>query len=308
MTQPWIVAVPPEMNGLRLDAALAALMPRRSRAAWQDAIGSGYVSVEGRPARAAQRVRGGQEIGLTLPEVRPHVVPSDLVLPIIYQDDDLVVLDKPAGMVVHPAPGWSGATLVDALLRDDLVTANDEGDEGDEAGEQSRPGIVHRLDKDTSGLLVVARHRVAQAHLAAQFKERTIRKRYWALVDGHPHPAAGAVEAPIGRDPRYRARMAVVAGGRAARTTYRTRRLLPNHALLDIGLETGRTHQIRVHMAAIGHPVAGDGLYGAHPVTIPLGRQYLHAYHLELDSPSTGERLSFESALPPELAAIADLE
>ncbi|GAC1401019.1 MAG: RluA family pseudouridine synthase [Chloroflexota bacterium] len=299
--------VPPEQADRRLDAVLAALWPERSRAAWQDAIAAGQVTLDGQTVRAAHRARQGQRLVAVLPAPAPRVAVVGHLPEILYQDGDLVVFDKPAGLVVHPAPGYTEETLVDALLAGSLITGPTDDDEA--AGEETemdveRPGIVHRLDRDTSGLLVVARHRGAQAHLAAQFKERTVRKRYWALVEGHPQPAAGAIEAPLGRDPRYRARIAVVVGGRPSRTTYRTRESFARHTLLDVGLETGRTHQIRVHLAAVGHPVAGDPLYGVRPPTIPLGRQFLHAYHLELDSPSSGERLVFDRALPPDLRAI----
>jgi 23S rRNA pseudouridine1911/1915/1917 synthase len=324
------VTLGPEQAGRRLDAVLAEGWPEQSRAAWQELIAAGLVTLDGKPAKAAQRVRAGQRIVVAargpLQGSAPHA-PARPVLPlVVYEDEDMVVVHKPAGLVVHPAPGHVGTTLVEALLGHSLAAAGDAGaerlssapaDDADADGEpdgpaeawgldEERPGIVHRLDKDTSGLLVVARHRAAQAHLSAQFKARTVRKRYWALVEGHPRPPAGAIEAPIDRDPRYRARMAVVAGGRAARTTYRTRETFAAHALLDVGLETGRTHQIRVHLASIGHPVAGDPLYGVRPPTIALDHQFLHAYRLELDSPSRGERLVFEAALPPDLQTVLD--
>jgi len=211
----------------------------------------------------------------------------------MYEDEDLLVVDKPAGMTVHPGPGHSAHTLVNAVLArcPDLRGV----------GGQGRPGIVHRLDKDTSGLIIVARNELAHLSLSRQLKERRVEKGYLALVHGHVEPPEGVIEAPIGRDPRHRKRMAVVEGGREARTGYRLARYLDSYTLVEVTPHTGRTHQIRVHFAALGYPVVGDGVYGR-PSPV-LGRQFLHAFRLAFRHPRTGEALRLEAPLPADLRA-----
>jgi 23S rRNA pseudouridine1911/1915/1917 synthase len=221
------------------------------------------------------------------------LLPESIPFGILYEDGDVLVIDKPAGLPVHPAPGHPGHTLVNGLLAY-LSTLPDTGD-------ALRPGIVHRLDMDTSGVMLVAKNRVAHAHLAEQFKSRSVTKVYLALVRGRLSPENGAIEAPIGRDPRNRKRMAVVTEhrGRPARTGYHVVRYTDSYTLLEVAPETGRTHQIRVHLAAIGHPVVGDTTYG---VSSPhLSRQFLHSSRLGFHLPGTGEHVEFESELPADL-------
>ena len=310
------IPTPPHAANLRLDRYLAELYPALGRSAVARAITAGAVTVNGAAAKPGQRLRAGDliegEIAET-PPVGPAPVAEAIPLDIVYQDDDLLVIDKPPGLVVHPAPGHPSGTLVNAILglwRDPLpaesaVGADDTGDGEDGDGDGQRPGIVHRLDRETSGLLVVARTAAAQRALQRQMAARTTLKQYLALVLGRPDSDRGAIEAPIGRDPRDRKRMAVVATGRPSVTHFRVAESLPGHTLLDVTLETGRTHQIRVHLAAIGHPVAGDPLYGRREgalARLGLRRQFLHAYRLDIDHPTTGQRLSFRRDLPPDLA------
>jgi 23S rRNA pseudouridine1911/1915/1917 synthase len=278
--------------GARLDKFLGERCPELSRTHAQKLIGDGMVTVNGRVARAGLKLNTGDKIDITIPPEAPsHLTPEAIPLKIIYEDNDLMVIDKPAGLAVHPAPGHPAHTLVNAVLGHLPEIAGNE--------ESRRPGIVHRLDKDTSGLILVAKNRLAQADIAGQFKSRTVSKSYLALVKGRLSPEAGIIEANIGRDPRNRQRMAVVTGGRAARTEYRVIKYIGDYSLLEIKPETGRTHQIRVHLAAIGFPVVGDATYG---VTSPhLARQFLHAGKIGFNLPSTGEYVEFESSLPPDL-------
>ena len=279
-------------SGERLDKYIAAERPELSRSHVQKLISDGLVTVNGRPAKGSQKLKAGDTIGVVVPEPETSSVePEDIPLNIVYEDADLLVVDKPPGLTVHPAPGHPSHTLVNAVLAHypDLQGA---------AG-STRPGIVHRLDKDTSGLMVVAKNQAAHHSLSAQMKARSVKKRYLVLVHGHLTPSTGTIEAPIGRDPRNRKRMAVVSGGREARTSYRVAKYLDNYTLLEVSLETGRTHQIRVHLAAIGFPVVGDETYGRRsPV---LKRQFVHARHLGFRLPSTGEYVEFDSELPEDL-------
>ena len=221
---------------------------------------------------------------------------EDIPLRVVYEDGDLVVIDKPAGMVVHPAPGHGSGTLVHALLG--------RGGAWSAAGGEARPGIVHRLDKGTSGLIVAARTDVAHRALAAQLADRTLSRTYLAVVDGRLRDDAGELEGPIGRHPRDRKRMAVVAGGRFARTRYQVVERKRTHTLLRCDLDTGRTHQIRVHLAALGHPVAGDADYGARAQGAPRApRPMLHAWRLRLRHPRDGREMSFEAPPPPDFEA-----
>jgi 23S rRNA pseudouridine1911/1915/1917 synthase len=278
--------------GIRLDKFLGEKCPELSRTHAQKLIAEGLVTVNGRVARASLKLDTGDKIDVTIPPEAPgHLTPEAIPLKIIYEDNDLMVIDKPAGLTVHPAPGHPAHTLANAVVGHLPELAEDD--------ESLRPGIVHRLDKDTSGLILVAKNRVAQANLSEQFKSRLVSKHYQVLVKGKLKPETGIIEANIGRDPRNRQRMAVVTKGRAARTEYRVIRYIGNYTLLEIKPETGRTHQIRVHLAAIGFPVVGDATYG---VPSPhLVRQFLHAAKIRFQLPSTGEYVEFQSPLPPDL-------
>jgi 23S rRNA pseudouridine1911/1915/1917 synthase len=276
-----------------------------SRSYVQKLISDGRLTADGMPIRANTIVGTGAELRLDVPApVALDVAPDrDIKLAVVYEDADLLIIDKPAGLVVHPAPGHSDGTLVNALL------AHGEGETwGGIAGVQ-RPGIVHRLDRDTSGLLMVARHDAAQASLMAQLKARRIKKTYQALVQGSVAAAVGRIEAPIGRDPKHRTRMGVVPDGRPSVTGYRVRERFDAWTLLELDLVTGRTHQIRVHLDAIGHPVAGDPVYGtgtSRRGPDGLARLFLHAWRLELTSPSDGHLIRATAPLPPELETVLD--
>jgi len=279
-------------SGVRLDKFVGDRCPELSRTHAQRLIGDGCITVNGQAARASLKLGIGDKVRVTIPPTPPSPLsPEAIPLNIIYEDDDLLVVDKPAGITVHPAPGHPGHTLVNAILSHYPHLAD--------ISDSLRPGIVHRLDKDTSGLMLVAKNRAAQANLAEQFKARSIVKAYQALVKGKLTPESGIIEAAIGRDPRNRQRMAVVSRGREARTDYRVIKYIGGHTLLEVTPETGRTHQIRVHLAAIGYPVVGDPVYG---VKSPyLSRQFLHACRLGFNLPSTGEYVEFTSELPEDL-------
>jgi 23S rRNA pseudouridine1911/1915/1917 synthase len=303
-------AVEGDMVGMRVDRALAKLYPRLSRTRAQAHIKAGRVHVNGKPVKPGVVLEYGQQLDI-LPrdesaesddeEARGERPAAEAIpLAIVYEDEHLLVVDKPAGLVVHPAPGHEAGTLVNALLAHapDLDTTED----------ISRPGIVHRLDKDTSGLMVVAKDAETHTALAEQMQARSMVKRYIAMVEGHLAVPEGVVDAPMGRDPRFRQKMALVPltrGGREARTRFRVVRSLRGRTLLDVQLETGRTHQIRVHMAAIHHPVVGDTVYGRPQPPMPP-RQFLHAAHLEFEHPATGEWLLFDAPLPPDLASFLE--
>jgi len=290
------LVVSAEDAGTRLDRLITDKLPELSRVRVQALIDAGAVLVDGSPVRASYKPRAGERIEVTVPELRPSdLVPeASIPLTIVYEDDDLLVVDKPAGLVVHPAPGHASGTLVNALLAHVPGLATAAGDE--------RPGIVHRLDKDTSGLIVVAKHERARRHLAAQLHDRRMDKRYVALVDGAPPSKSGTIEAPIGRDPRHPQRMAIVASGRDAVTHFRIVEGYRRHALLECKPVTGRTHQIRVHLASIGCPVAGDQTYGRKPPSLPLDRHFLHAERLTMRL-LDGTSRTFEAPLPAELEA-----
>ena len=271
-----------------------------SRSYVQKLISDGRLTSAGAALRANAIVGAGTELRLEIPEPTPlDMNPApEIQLDVVYQDDDFLIIDKPAGLVVHPAPGHADGTLVNALLAHGGGSAW-----GGIAGVQ-RPGIVHRLDRDTSGLLMVARNDRAQASLMAQLKARRIKKTYLALVQGSVSAAVGRIEAPIGRDPKHRTRMAVVPDGRPSVTGYRVRERFADWTLLELDLVTGRTHQIRVHLQAIGHPVAGDPVYGtgtSRRGPAGLGRLFLHAWRLELTAPSDGRLIRATAALPSEL-------
>ncbi len=299
----WQIA--PEEAGERLDRAIAARLSDVSRSYAANLIDAGAVTVNGTPAdKSSLKLRTNDIVRVDIPAPQPSgLLAENIPLKVIYEDADLLVVDKPAGMVVHPAPGHSGGTLVNALL------AHVPGIELD-MGDEARPGIVHRLDKDTSGLLVVAKQRAAHENLSRQMAAHTMLKEYAAVVAGKPRQLKGIIEAPIARDPRDRHRMAVVEGGRPARTRYAIERDLDRYTLIKATLETGRTHQIRVHMASIGHPVLGDPVYGKRTLrdaaAFGLTRQFLHAQRLGFTLPSTGEWREFISELPGDLRVILE--
>ncbi len=288
-------------QGTRLDKYVSEQYPELSRTQTQKLISDGYIKVNDRVAKAGLKLSVGDRLTISLPPPAPSsLLPEAIPLSIIYEDDDLLVLDKPAGLTVHPAPGHSSHTLANAILSH-LSSLPD-------AGDWRRPGIVHRLDKDTSGVMLVAKNSAAQLSLANQFKARSVAKAYLVLVKGQLTPEDGVIEAPIGRDRRHRQRMAVVTEdkGREARTRYHVINYIGNYTLLEVRPETGRTHQIRVHLAAIGFPVVGDKVYGVKSAY--LSRQFLHACRLGFHLPSTGEYVEFTSELPPDLAqALKDI-
>lgn len=285
----------------RLDAYLAAVHPALSRSRWKQLIEAGRVLLNGAPVlKANAALAPGDELRCTIPAAESvGLVPAAIPLDILHEDADLIVLNKPAGLVVHPAPGHAADTLVNALIHH---CADLRG-----IGGELRPGIVHRLDKDTSGALVVAKNEQAMAKLVAQFSARAVGKEYLALVWGTPRPPSGAVELPIGRHPAHRQKMAVVARGRPALTRYELLAAGPLAALLRLRLETGRTHQIRVHMARLGHPVVGDATYGRARHGLPPGlaipRQMLHAHVLRLVHPRDGRPLEFTAPPPADFLA-----
>jgi 23S rRNA pseudouridine1911/1915/1917 synthase len=293
---------------LRLDRYLMEHLPDQSRASIQRLIQGGRVLLAGRPARPAARVRDGDPIVIEFPDPAPeHLVPEAIPLQIVHEDAAFLVVSKPAGLVVHPGAGRRTGTLVHALLSLEVGLST--------AGGSGRPGIVHRLDRDTSGLLVVARNDAAHRNLAAQFEARKVVKLYDALVWGRPAPAKGRIEAPLGRHPVARTRMAVRAGGRSAITEYRSVESLGALTLLEVGILTGRTHQIRVHMKHLGHPIVGDAEYGGarraglrdaelRAALESFDRLALHARRLEFLHPLSGEPLRFEAPLPGDFAEL----
>jgi 23S rRNA pseudouridine1911/1915/1917 synthase len=287
-----------DRDGERLDLFIARRLPDLTRSRVRRLIDEGLVTIDGRlPAKAGVALETGQRVAVTLPPPEPTALqPEAIALRIVYEDADLLVIDKPAGLTVHPAPGHAAHTLVNALLAHYPALAG--------VGGEGRPGIVHRLDKDTSGLIIVAKNDAAHASLTRQLKQRHVEKTYLALVRGRPDPPEGVIDAPLGRHPKQRKKQAVVEGGRAARTRYRVRRALDGFSLLEVHPETGRTHQIRVHLASIGHPVAGDVLYGRGVAPPGLRRHFLHAYRLAFSHPRTGDRLQLEAPLPDDLVAV----
>jgi len=289
---PEVYSLVADRQGVRLDKYVSEKCPELSRTHAQRLIADGCITVNDRTVRASTALNIGDRLTIIIPPATlGPPAPEAIPLNIVHEDDDLLVIDKPAGLTVHPAPGHPSHTLVNAILNylPDLTST----------GDPLRPGIVHRLDKDTSGLMLVAKNDAAQANLIHQFKTRSVVKAYTVLVRGHLTPDSGVIEAPIGRDPRHRKRMAVVAGGREARTEYYVIEHIDNYTLLEVRPETGRTHQIRVHLSAIGYPVVGDKVYG---VKSPhIARQFVHASRLGFKLPSTGEYVEFTSELPPGL-------
>jgi len=291
--------VAPEEAGKRLDVALALVFSEFTRSAIQRLIEEGNVTIEGRKERSNYKVKLNQAMVVTLPAAVPSVAqPEDIPLCIVYEDGDLIVIDKSQGMVVHPAAGNYTGTLVNALLYhvDDLSGI----------GGEQRPGIVHRLDKDTTGLLVVAKNDKSHVALQQQLSTRTMKREYVALVHGALKTDTGTVDAPIARHPQRRKEMAIVKDGRLAITHYTVEERLIGYTVVCLQLETGRTHQIRVHMASIGHPVVGDAVYGPQKSPFALPGQMLHARKLGFLHPSSGERMTFESKVPQVFLELLD--
>ena len=306
MSQRRTLPVPEGLDGLRLDAAIARLFGL-SRATAAQLVDAGDVVVDGAVRGRSDRVREGALLDVALPSAAPPVVVVPEVVPgltVVHEDDDILVVDKPVGVAAHPAQGYEGPTVVGGLAA--------AGHRLSVHGPAERQGIVHRLDVGTSGLMVVAKSERAYTALKAAFKERTVDKIYHALVQGHPDPSAGTIDAPIDRHPTSPARFAVVAGGRDSVTHYTTLEAFRAASLLEVRLETGRTHQIRVHFSAVRHPCVGDVMYGADPTLsarLKLTRQWLHAMRLAFDHPDDGRRVEFASHYPDDLAqALATLE
>jgi 23S rRNA pseudouridine1911/1915/1917 synthase len=291
-----------EPQAQRLDKFLVDCLPELSRSRIQNLIKDGFVQVDGaKPHKAGQMLEGHAFIQVTLPAPEPsNLIPEAIPLEIIFENDDLLVVNKPAGMVVHPAAGHQAGTLVHAAL------AHAPGMEG--IGGEQRPGVVHRLDKNTSGLILLAKNDQTHRWLQDQFRLRKIQKTYLALVDGRPPTPNGRVEAPIGRDLKARKKMAVVPPekGRPAVSEYHTVETFEAHTLLEVHPITGRTHQIRLHLAFLGCPVAGDTIYGKRHSTIPMGRHFLHAMRLTVRLRHAQQLSTFEAPLPPELTTLLD--
>jgi 23S rRNA pseudouridine1911/1915/1917 synthase len=298
-----LLPVPDGLAGERIDVALSRMLGlSRGRAA--DLADAGAVTVDGRPVGKGDRLPPGAVLEVDLPDAAPAVALPEPVpgMAIVHEDDDLVVVDKPVGVAAHPSPGWTGPTVVGGLAAG--------GHRVSTSGAAERQGVVHRLDVGTSGLMVVAKSEPAYTSLKRQFRDRTVTKTYHAVAQGHLDPLAGTVDAPIGRHPTADHRWAVVQDGRPSVTHYDTLEAFPHASLLEIRLETGRTHQIRVHLSALRHPCVGDLTYGADPVLagrLGLTRQWLHAVRLGFDHPATGERLVLASAYPADLSTALDL-
>lgn len=302
MSDPRLLPIPDGLDGLRLDVAVSRLLGF-SRTAAAELIDTGQVQLDGAAQPRSAKVHSGGLLEVTLPAApappaAPEPVPG---LAVLYDDDDLVVVDKPLGVAAHPSPGWTGPTVVQGLAAMGYRIAT--------SGAAERQGIVHRLDAGTTGVMVVAKSEYAYSQLKRAFKARTVDKRYSALVQGHPDPTSGTIDAPIDRHPSADYKFAVVAGGRQSVTHYATDEAFRAASLLDVRLETGRTHQIRVHMAAIRHPCVGDLTYGADPVLarrLGLARQWLHARELAFAHPDTGEQLRVSSPFPADLQHALD--
>ncbi len=298
------VTVPDGLAGERVDAALARMFGfSRSRAA--DLIAEGHVSVDDAPVAKSDRVEAGAMLDVEIPAAAdPVAVVPEVVegIKIVHDDDAIVVIDKPVGVAVHPSPGWSGPTVVGHLAAAGFRIAT--------SGAAERQGIVQRLDVGTSGVMVIAKSEYAYSVLKNAFRHRTVDKTYHALVQGHPDPLRGTVDAPIGRHPRHDYRFAVMASGKPSLTHYETLEAHRFASLLEVHLETGRTHQIRVHMAALKHPCVGDLTYGADPVLarrVGLERQWLHAVRLGFEHPDSGEYVEYQTEYPADLQAALDV-
>lgn len=293
-----------DASGERIDKALAEAHPDLSRSQWQQLISDGLVTVGGQTVKASLRLEGGEHVHAVLPDIaETDLLAQKIPLDIIYEDADVLAVNKPAGMVVHPSPGHETGTLVNAILG---YTHDLQG-----VGGERRPGIVHRLDKETSGLILVAKNDVALRHLQRQFKRRTVHKTYLALVEGHIQPPQALIDAPIGRDPRHRKRMAVIAPGsgarsRAAQTEYKLLESYEANSLVECYPRTGRTHQIRVHLAFAGFPIVGDETYGRRKQRIALERHFLHASRLTFRRPSDEHELTLHAPLPQALQTVLE--
>ena len=292
-----------ESAGARLDAFLAARLPDLTRSAAARLIEGGLVTVDGKPAGKSARLTGGETVSVTLPQAEePEARPQDIPLEVVYEDADVIVVNKPVGMVIHPAPGHPDGTLVNALLHHCAGSLSG-------IGGQLRPGIVHRIDRDTSGLIIAAKNDAAHAFLSAQLSDHTLARTYECLVTGSLKQDSGTVDAPIGRHPTDRKKMAVVAGGRPAVTHWEVVARYPGATHVRCRLETGRTHQIRVHMAYLGHPILGDTVYGAKKPVPGLTGQCLHATGLRFIHPRTRELVELTCPLPEEFTRmLAKLE
>ena len=298
----------PQDEGLRLDIFLKNSNPNLTRSHLKKLIDRQKVKLNTMSPKAGARLKAGDRIELQMLPPKPMAaMPEPIPLTIVFEDDMILVINKPSGLVVHPAAGNYSGTLVNGLLYHCQSLPHQ--------GSPLRPGIVHRLDQDTSGLILVAKSERIQRLLQRQFKERTVYKAYLALLDGHLRPAWGRIEAPIGRDPHHRQRMAVLSGGREAITEYHvleqfsrsTGQAAGDYSLVQAEPKTGRTHQIRVHFASIKHPVVGDAVYGRRRSSLPVPRQFLHARQLVFKHPRTGQRMELEAPLPPDLAGTLEL-
>ncbi|MBA8823434.1 23S rRNA pseudouridine1911/1915/1917 synthase [Saccharopolyspora lacisalsi] len=297
--------VPDGLDGMRVDAGLAKLLGI-SRSAVASLAESGDVRLDGGPTSKSDRLLSGSWLEVELPSAeQPRTEVSAVPvegMTIVHEDDDIVVVNKPVGVAVHPSPGWEGPTVLGGLAAAGVRVAT--------AGPSERQGVVHRLDAGTTGVMVVAKSEFAYSALKRAFKERTVDKHYHALVQGHPDPSKGTIDAPIDRHPRHDYKFAVVTGGRESVTHYEMVEAFRAASLVDVKLETGRTHQIRVHFSAIKHPCVGDLTYGADPVLarrLGLARQWLHAYSLGFEHPADGRRVTFDSDYPPDLQHAVDL-
>jgi 23S rRNA pseudouridine1911/1915/1917 synthase len=304
MTTSRRVPLPEGLDGLRIDVALSRLFGV-SRTSAVELIDADSVTVDGRSPVKSDRVRAGSWVEVTFADPAGEApAPAELVagLRVVYDDEDLVVVDKPVGVAAHPSPGWTGPTVTGGLAAAGYRLST--------SGAAERQGVVHRLDVGTTGLMVVAKSERAYTSLKDAFRQRTVDKRYTALVQGHPDPSRGTIDAPIDRHPTHDYRWAVVAGGRPSVTHYETLEAFRAASLLEIRLETGRTHQIRVHMAAVRHPCVGDLTYGADPTLshrLGLDRQWLHASELRFAHPADGREVTFTSAPPADLSRALDL-
>ena len=290
----------PEAAGERLDSFLAARLPGLTRSAAARLIETGQVLVDGKPARKSAKLAGGETVEVTLPDPEPaDALPQDIPLDVVYEDDDVIVVNKPSGLVVHPAPGHPDGTLVNALLHHC-------GGSLSGVGGELRPGIVHRIDRDTSGLIIAAKNDAAHQALAAQLADHTLARTYEAVVVGALREDGGTVDAPIGRCPSDRKKMAVVPNGKRAVTHWEVLERFPGYTYVRCRLETGRTHQIRVHMAHLGHPIYGDMVYGGKKPVPGLAGQCLHAVGLRFVHPRTGETVELSCPLSGEFQALLE--
>ncbi|HEX3785806.1 MAG TPA: RluA family pseudouridine synthase [Pseudonocardiaceae bacterium] len=305
MTTARSLPVPDGLDGMRVDAGLARLLGL-SRTVVAELAAAGGVLVDGHTAGKSDRLLAGSLLEVTLPEPESPIAPAPAVhvegLVVVYSDDDIIVVDKPVGVAVHPSPGWTGPTVVGGLAAAGFRVST--------SGAAERQGVVHRLDVGTTGVMVVAASEHAYTVLKRAFKERTVDKRYHAIVQGHPDPSRGTIDAPIDRHPKHDYRFAVVEGGRPSVTHYEVMEAFPSASLVDVKLETGRTHQIRVHFAALKHPCVGDITYGADPTQakrLGLTRQWLHARTLGFEHPADGSWVEFSSEYPADLQKALDL-